>query len=392
MEGPLKGVRVLDLTRLLPGPFATLLLNRLGADVLKVEDPKHGDYLRELAPDSFEVLNAGKTSISIDLKQSEGRDFFLRLVERADVLIESFRPGVASRLSIDYQSLKPRNPALIYASLSGYGQTGPLCDWPGHDLNYLGLIGGLDFSEETVLPNPLPVADESSGILMALTIASLLFRRRSSGEGAYVDLSMSDAAAFFALPMRAQQILHPQQHEVLGTLPGYGTYLCADGLWMSVGAIEDKFWRGLCESLDHPEWVEQYPSAFIRSKNSKWLDNQLREMLLQRRREEWLALLVRNDVPVAPVHPPREAISDSQIQARCLIKAQADRVLFYFPALVSTWVPQEPARAPELGEQTEELLSQMGVSKERLKQLEAAGIVRSASPSTSAMKGDDSVG
>ncbi|HLY32585.1 MAG TPA: CoA transferase, partial [Ktedonobacterales bacterium] len=192
-RGPLAGVRILDLTRLLPGPYATMLLRSLGAEVVKIEDTQQGDYLRTLSPSVFAMLNAGNRSVALDLKQNVGRALFARLLAQADALIEGFRPGVAARLGVAYPQLREQYPRLVYCSVTGYGQTGPYADWPGHDVNYQGIAGSLaldDFSGERLRQAPiLPVADVASAYSAALAITAALVGRASTGQGIYLDVS-----------------------------------------------------------------------------------------------------------------------------------------------------------------------------------------------------------
>ncbi|MGH2898842.1 MAG: CaiB/BaiF CoA transferase family protein, partial [Solirubrobacteraceae bacterium] len=266
MTGALDGVRVLDLSRLLPGGFCSLLLADHGADVLKVEDTGVGDYIRwappaveGAAPSAasalFLALNRNKRSIRIDLKQEQGRAVLLDLVRCHDVVLESFRPGVLERLGVGYEALRAVNPRLVYCAITGYGQDGPLRDRPGHDMNYLGLVGLLGLSGAVDGP-PVPaagqIADLGGGALMAaFGILAALRTAERSGAGQVVDISMSDGAlswlALVAARLLADGVV-PRRGglELAGGLACYRPYACADGGWVTLGALEPKFWQAWC--------------------------------------------------------------------------------------------------------------------------------------------------
>src|SRR3954447_6631982 len=277
MPAALEGLRVLDLTRLLPGGFCTLLLADMGADVLKVEDTGTGDYIRWMPPyyggeeqqregtasAYFLALNRNKRSLRLNLKDERGRDVLLRLVEDYDVVVESFRPGVMDRLGVGYEVLRERNPRLIYCPISGYGQDGPLTARSGHDTNYLALNGLLGLTGRRGGP-PIQSAGQvadlgGGGLMAAVGILAALHERERSGEGQLVDVSMTDgslswlamvAGAFFAdgrVPRRGAEMLN-------GGVACYLPYECADG-WVSCGALEPKFWQAFCAGVDRPDLV-----------------------------------------------------------------------------------------------------------------------------------------
>ncbi|HEV7460252.1 MAG TPA: CoA transferase, partial [Solirubrobacteraceae bacterium] len=268
MSPPLEGVRILDLSRLLPGGFCSLLLADLGADVLKVEDTGMGDYVRwappyyEGAEDSaksamFLALNRNKRSIRINLKEEGGRHVLLRLVREYDVLLESFRPGVLDRLGVGYDRLREENPALVYCAITGYGQDGPYRDRSGHDMNYLGLIGLLGLTGDRDGP-PVQaagqVADLGGGALMAAVgILAALRERERSGQGQLVDVSMADGSLAWLAMVAGRYFadgVTPQRGdaELAGALVCYRPYACADG-WVTLGALEPKFWAAWCRGV-----------------------------------------------------------------------------------------------------------------------------------------------
>ncbi|HYP48503.1 MAG TPA: CoA transferase, partial [Thermoleophilaceae bacterium] len=268
MSGALDGVRVLDLSRLLPGGFCSLLLADFGAEVLKVEDTGMGDYLRWAAPyyegadDSaksalFLSLNRGKRSIRLNLKDEQGREVLLRLVREYDVLLESFRPGVMERLGVGYERLREENPGLVYCAISGYGQTGPYTARSGHDMNYLGLGGLLGLTGEVDGP-PVQaagqIADLGGGALMgAFGILAALRERERSGEGQLVDVSMFDGSLSWLAMVAARYLCEGEPPrrgglELAGSLLCYRPYACSDG-WVTLGALEPKFWQAWCRGV-----------------------------------------------------------------------------------------------------------------------------------------------
>ena len=278
VTAPLDGVRVLDLSRLLPGPVCTLHLADLGADVVKVEDTGAGDYARSLglaptgdgrapsdAPSAFfRMVNRNKRSLALDLKATAGRDAFLRLAQRADVIVESFRPGVVDRLGVGYAAVAALNPRIVYCSITGYGQTGPYRDRPGHDINYLGYAGVLDQTGTSGGPpalSNLQVADLLGGAMNASTaILAALFGASRTGNGSHVDVAMTEGSLahnIFALhAIETFGHAQPRGGDLLtGGVPCYGVYATQDGRYLAVGALEGKFWRALCEALDRPDLV-----------------------------------------------------------------------------------------------------------------------------------------
>jgi crotonobetainyl-CoA:carnitine CoA-transferase CaiB-like acyl-CoA transferase len=242
---PLRGLQVLDLSLYAPGPYATLILAALGAEVLKIEPPPSGDPLRTLDPEAFERLNKGKKSLLLDLKEEKGKAALRRLARRADVLIEGFRPGVMARLSLDYERLREEAPQLVYLSLTGYGQDGPYRERAGHDVNYLALAGALFGT--TLRPPVLQTADFAAGGLFA-AVAVLSSLVRPGGGGRYIDLSMHEGVLsmmMLATGAAAQRLS--------GSFPGYGIYRTRDGRHLSVGALEPKFWKAFCAGIERPD-------------------------------------------------------------------------------------------------------------------------------------------
>ncbi len=329
--GPLSGVRVLDLTRLVPGPYATLVLSDLGADVVKVEDPDPGDYLREISAPMFAALNRGKRSAVLDLKSADGVSALRGLCESADVLVESFRPGVLERL------LPPPWPArLVVCRISGFGQTGPLRDRAGHDIGYLGLSGVLALNRGVPA---VQLADLFGGGQQAVigVLAALLERARS-GQGRVVDVSMTEGVTGLLLPHLGEPL-----NILDGTRPCYRVYACARGSY-ALGALEPKFWSRFCAAIARPEW-EQRGFDFD-------LVPLVDALFATRTRDEWDALLDGIDCCGAPVLEALELRTHPLFEERALF---AGDLLRTFPALVPTAeLPRAPA--PSRGQHTAEVL------------------------------------
>jgi alpha-methylacyl-CoA racemase len=364
MSGPLAGVRVVDLTRLYPGPYATLLLADLGADVVKVEDAGEGDPLRGL-PGQFEALNRGKRSIAIDLKAREGPALLRRLCARADVLVEGFRPGVLDRLGCAPAVLSSEFPRLVICSLTGFGQTGPLRGGAGHDIGYLaigGVLSRIGLGEVPALPGA-QIADFLAGGLQAVVaVLAALLERASTGRGRVLDVAMAEGAMQALLPRLAD----PSSEDVLrGDRPCYRVYACRGGGAIALGALEPKFWTRFCAAVGRPDWEgRQFDPS---------LSPAVDELLLGRTRDEWAALLGPADCCAEPVLAVEELAGHPQHRARSLwLRDGRPRTL---PALVET--ASLPAdRAPAHGEHGTEVLRESGAPEEEISALRAAGVVR----------------
>jgi crotonobetainyl-CoA:carnitine CoA-transferase CaiB-like acyl-CoA transferase len=312
-SGLLTGVRVLDLTIWRPGPYATQLLVELGADVVKVEPPA-GDPMR-IFPTLFAVLNAGKRSAAVDLKDAEGRTAVLELAHSADVVVESFRPGVVRTLGVDSESVRRVNPLVVYCSLSGYGQDGPLSQLPGHDLNYQAWAGTLEPRAEEdapVVPRP-PIADLAGGAYAAMAICAALVRRSVAGDGEVIDVSMADVMASWtgAVP----PLTLPDGQEVGGNVAGYGTFRTADGGWVALGVIsEDHFWVRLTGALGlHDAAALSFPERLVLEKP---LATAIAESIGRRDRDELVAELLAAGVPASPVLSQQEMLRAEHFRRR----------------------------------------------------------------------------
>ncbi|HLZ21192.1 MAG TPA: CaiB/BaiF CoA-transferase family protein [Ktedonobacterales bacterium] len=390
---PLDGLRVLDLTRLLPGGYATQMLADLGADVLKIEEPGAGDYARAMPPllrgvgESFLATNRNKRSAAINLKHARGRDVLLRLVDGADVLIESFRPGVMARLGLAHETLRERNPRLIVCAISGYGQEGPYSQRVGHDLNYIGYAGLLAHLTPPGQPPTLPgaqFADIAGGSLMAIVgILAALAGRTSTGRGRVVDVSMTEGTLAL-LPWLASNMLNgapepePGSGWLAGALPGYNVYECADGKYVTLAALEPKFWAEFCRRVDRPDLIErQYPrDAADRHKTQ----SALAAIFRTRTRDEWIDALGDADICFGPVNSLEEALADPQARARGVSKRvsygdEHDIGALRIAPLMSETPFSVRRGLPALGEHTAEALTEAGFTSEEITELADAGAV-----------------
>ncbi|HST38134.1 MAG TPA: CaiB/BaiF CoA-transferase family protein [Conexibacter sp.] len=398
MSGPLTGLKVLDLSRLLPGPFCSLLLADLGAEVLKVEDTGMGDYVRWSPPyvegveDSarsalFLALNRNKRSIRLDLKSDEGKAVLLRLVREYDVLLESFRPGVLDRLGVGYDRLREENPGLVYCAISGYGQDGPLRDRAGHDMNYLGLGGMLALTGEAGGPpaqNAGQVADVGGGAQMAaIGILAALRERDRSGEGQLVDISMTDGALSWLAMLAAQQLNDPAGAPLRrgglplsGSLLCYRPYACADG-WVTLGALEPKFWQAWCRGVGREDLIERQfepPGSDAH--------REVEGIFAARTRDQWQAFAAEHDCCMEPLLELEEALDSELVRAREMVVeldqpgAAAPVRLLGLPIKLSR-TPGDPTRAPgpSLGGDTDAVLAEAGYSDEQVAALKEAGVV-----------------
>jgi crotonobetainyl-CoA:carnitine CoA-transferase CaiB-like acyl-CoA transferase len=384
--GPLAGVRVLDLSRLLPGGFCTAALGDLGADVVKVEQPGSGDYMRWGEPRfgaesaASWTIDRNKRSVSLDLKDPAGVAAFLDLARAAQVVVESFRPGVVDRLGVGYDAVAAVNPAIVYCSISGHGQDGPLRLQPGHDINYVGRAGLLSITGPADGLPAVPgvqVADlGTGGLFSAVGILAALYRARATGAGDHVDLSMTDGALawlsihledYFASgvdPGREGMILN-------GRFPCYNVYACADGRHITVGAIEERFWEVLCERVGRADLL---PTRLDPAAIPAW-----REVFLARARDRWVELLA-DGACVGPVNDFAEASAEPQALARGMVVEQEHPEVGTVRQLGSPIkLRNHPvgvrSPAPRLGADTRALLAEAGYPEERIDALLSSGAV-----------------
>jgi crotonobetainyl-CoA:carnitine CoA-transferase CaiB-like acyl-CoA transferase len=380
MAGALEDITVLEMALQYPGPYCSMLLSGLGADVIKVERPGIGDAARH-RPAFFNPINRGKRSLTLDLKQAAGKDILYRLIKDCDVVTEGFRPGVASRLGIDYPTLSGLNPRLIYCSITGYGQSGPYSDLPGHDLNYMALSGMLQYLQDAqgrpILPG-VAIADLSAGMFAAIGILAALNERSRTGRGRHVDVSMIDGLLSWMgtnLSLYAATGETQKQRD-----PGYGLFTTADGKLLALGiAHEDWFWDRLCKAL-RLSGLSGIP-VMERALRRPELIQPLQEVFLHKSRSEWLDLLKAADVPATPVQDPADVLDDPHVKARGMAEVvtdpQGDRsVRVGFPVKFSPDEQVSPsADVPGLGEHTSDVLQSLGYAGVDIERFRSAGVI-----------------
>jgi alpha-methylacyl-CoA racemase len=390
MAAALEGLRVLDLSRLLPGGFCTLLLADLGAEVLKVEDTAGGDYIRWMPPyyggeeqqregtasAYFLALNRNKRSLRLNLKHERGREVLLRLVEDYDVLVESFRPGVMDRLGVGYDALRERNPRLIYCPISGYGQDGPLTARSGHDTNYLALNGLLGLTGRRGGP-PIQSAGQiadlgGGGLMAAVGILAAVIECERSGEGQMVDVSMTDgslswlamvAARYFA----EQRVPQRGEPELTGGIACYVPYETKDGKWVSLGALEPKFWQNWCNGVGRADLVEK---QFVHPDSGDGAE--IAAVFRERTRDEWAAFAGEHDCCLEPVLDLDEALGSELVRARGMV-VELDQPgigavkQLGAPIKLSRTPADTGGAAPALGADTDAVLREIGIDPQPLR-------------------------
>ncbi len=385
MSGALEGLKVLDLSMNLPGPYMTWLLATLGADVIKIENPEGGDYARALpgAPESgsspfFHAVNRNKKSVTLNLKHPEGKRIFLSLLDSYDVLVEGFRPGTMERLDLGFDATSKHQPRLIHVSISGYGQESPYRLRAGHDLNYLSLAGVISITGtpegELAIPG-IQVADLAGGSLLGLSglLAAVLHRERT-GKGQYVDVSMFDGALSMATMILAgveagMEKPEPGRMLLNGKTPCYGLYRTRDGKFMSLGALETKFWQNFCAAVDRKDLLGvQFGGPETIS--------EIRKIFAERTQDEWVQLMKDHDACCEPVLPLNDAVDSPLVQERQMVSTMPDgRKYLSSPIRLSQSPNQEQTPAPALGEHTREILSQAGLSDEEIGALKSQGVI-----------------
>lgn len=380
MQRALEGIRVLDLSRLLPGPFLTMILGDMGADVVKVEDPRVGDYMRHMPPSQngvsgrFLAVNRNKRSVALDLKAEAGRDALLRMAASADVVVETFRPGVLDRLGVGYAALREQNAKIVLCSVSGYGQTGPYRLRAGHDLNYIGLAGVLAMGGESRGRKPampgIQIADMAGGGLWGATaVLGALVGRERAGEGAHLDISMTEGSLALLCaeygnwdcgvegPSRGNQTLN-------GALGCYGVYRTKDDKYMSVGSLEPKFWLGLNAALGRKTDMSEIIAPLEKQDETRAA---LQAIFETKTRDEWVSHFADHDCCCEPVLELDE-VSEHPIhkQREVFFRIEDDKIGSVLQVRTPVGMPASKRIAPMLGEQSREVLAEYGFSEEEI--------------------------
>jgi len=399
----LEGIRVLDLSRTAPGTFCTMILGDLGAEVLKVEAPSVSEFAGSSVSEKGEEnrrraayfpLNRNKKSMVLNLGAERGREIFYRLAQQVDVIVEGFRPGVAQRLGVGYDTVKKLNPKVVYCSLSGYGQDGPYRTFPGHDINYISFAGVLDLIGPREGPPIIPlnlVADFAGATLYgAIGILTALLARNKTGKGQYVDVAYVDGAisliGFFTntyfrdgiAPKRGETALH-------GAYPYYGVYQTKDDKYITIGCIEKHFWENLCRLLGREDYISHHFSSrhFVQKpEDKKWeeISSFLKETFLTKTREEWFELLIKHDIPAGKVYALEEVFTDPQVLHRQMM-IEIDhptlgkvKQIGITPKLSDT--PGEVRSvSPLRGDHTDEILQGLGLNQEEIESLRKEGVI-----------------
>lgn len=396
-ELPLSGVKVLDLSRLLPGPFCSLLLADLGAEVLKVEDTGMGDYVRWTPPyqgseeakangtasAQFNALNRNKKSVQIDLKTDAGREILLKLVAEHDVVLESFRPGVLDKLGVGYETMKGVNAGLVYCAITGYGQDGPFRLRAGHDMNYLGLNGVLGLSGTKDGP-PVSAAGQIADIgggaqMAAVAILAALIRQRATGEGANIDISMTDGAlSWLAMPAASSLAGDTRRRgdvDLAGKWACYVPYEAADG-WVSCGALEPKFWKSFCEGVGREDLIAKQFALVGSDEHAE-----IAAVFKSKTRDEWAAFNAERDCCIEPILEIDEALESDLVRERGMVMSVdqpgVGEVRQLAPPFVIDGVrPSRAESAPAFGEHTDEVLAGLGYDGEAIAALRESGAVK----------------
>lgn len=401
----LEGIKVLDLAHLAPGALCTMILGDLGAEVLKIEAPPGvggrgaglgispmGEEGRREA--AYNPLNRNKKSLGLNLRSEAGRDIFYSLAEKADVIVEGFRPGVVKRLGIDYQTIRKLNPQIIYCSLSGYGQSGPYSDLPGHDINYISIGGVLALIGNADGPPAIPlnlIADFAGASLHGVIgVLAALVARHKTGIGQYIDISYTDGAisllTFFTRDYFLKGITLKRGETALhGAYPYYAVYETKDGKYISLGCLEPWFWENLCRVLEREDLIPYHflPEHFSNKPDrEEWAEvsASLKQIFLTRTRDEWFDLLSKKDVPVAKVYTLDEVFRDPQVsQRQMVIEIEHPSVGKVKQVGIPIKLSETPGKvrslSPLFGEHTEEVLSGLGYTKSQLEHLRQTGVI-----------------
>jgi crotonobetainyl-CoA:carnitine CoA-transferase CaiB-like acyl-CoA transferase len=375
---PMSGIRILDLSRLLPGPYLTKLFTDLGAEVIKIETPLAGDYTRLAPPEMglgglYETLNRGKQSLALNYRNPRGHQLFMELAKTADVILEGFRPGTAERHGIGYEDINALKPDIIYCSLSGYGQEGPYRGQAGHDINYEALGGALALNArpgEMPVPFGLPMADLSGAMLAGIAILGALFGREQTGQGAYLDMALLDGVLSWMTPLAGAAFFSGFEpgagsHPLLGGLPCFNVYQAADGKYLTLAALEPTFWQAFCQVVGRDDLL---PRQFDRT-----IGNEITAIFREKSQQEWLEAFEGTDGCVEAVNSFAEMLAHPQVKARGYVREEVGKPIGLESPFVFARRALDPA--PALGKHTRKILRELGVNDEEMKALAERNII-----------------
>jgi crotonobetainyl-CoA:carnitine CoA-transferase CaiB-like acyl-CoA transferase len=389
--GPLAGIRILDFTRLYPGPLGTMLLADMGADVIKIEDIQSRDYMRTFPPfinsesAGYLAVNRSKRSLALNLNNKKGHEIFFKLVKNSDIVIEQFRPGVLDKMGLSYEKASEVNPKIIYVSVTGYGQESPYANHASHDLNYIGYAGilaNIGTKGSAPVAPAMQIADVPGGAYMSvIACLSALWAREKTGKGQKVDVSMLDSA----LPLMTLQMAHfwatgqnPKRGETIlsGGLACYGTYECSDGKFIALASLEPKFWNKFCEMIRRKDLIDKQFVMEIQEN----LKKELSSIFKTKERDEWVKLAEKEDICLTPILELNELEKNSYFQYRKMF-IELEHPKFgkikgiNTPLKFSETQPKPEWTSPELGEDSAEILQEIGYSESEIEMLQREGVI-----------------
>ena len=392
MYQPLEGIKVLDCTRLLPYQYCTMILGDLGAEILKIEEPKQGDYgrwgdtSRTTESIAFVMANRNKRSMKLNLKDERGKEIFKRLVTTHDVLVESFRPGVMKRLGLGYEEIRKLKRDIIYCSATGYGQNGPYRDKAGHDINYLAISGILGCTGEhtgrPVIPG-IPFGDMAGGgVFTALTIIAAILGRERTGKGQYLDVAQTDLLTSLNLLNLAEALAQEKgqqarPYNLRGATLCYNTFKTLDEKFIALGALEEKFWRNFCKAVGREEWIANHLLPYEEGEQAT---EDVKGLFASKTQQEWVELFEEVDTCLTPVLMPTDTLKDKHLRERETVTSmedpqREDTIQIGFPAKFAEALDFRRSPAPFFGQHTQEILNSLGYKPSEIEQLANDGVI-----------------